>query len=50
LKKGLVGAKPAEVCGWILDFLNADPDQDEVVDLYPGTGIMTEVWSGRSDI
>ena len=42
LKKGLVGAKPEKVCRWILDLLNAGPG-DEVVDLYPGTGIMGEV-------
>jgi hypothetical protein len=39
LKKGLVGAKPAKVCRWILDLLNVQPG-DEVVDLFPGTGIM----------
>lgn len=42
LKKGLVGAKPAKVCRWILDLLNAQPG-DTVVDLFPGTGIMGEV-------
>ena len=42
LRKGLVGAKPAEVCSWILDFLNAQPG-DVLDDLYPGTGIMGRV-------
>lgn len=42
LQKGLVGAKPEKVCRWILDLLNAQPG-DEVVDLYPGTGIMGRV-------
>ena len=42
LKKGLVGAKPEKVCRWILDLLNAQAG-DEVVDLYPGTGIMGRV-------
>ncbi len=42
LRKGLVGAKPEKVCRWILDLLNAGPG-DEVVDLYPGTGIMGRV-------
>ncbi len=42
LKKGLVGAKPEKVCRWILDLLNV-AEGDEVVDLYPGTGIMGRV-------
>lgn len=42
LKKGLVGAKPVKVCRWILDLLNVQPG-DEVVDLYPGTGVMGRV-------
>lgn len=42
LKKGLVGAKPPKVCRWILDLLNVQPG-DEVIDLYPGTGIMGQV-------
>lgn len=39
LQKGLVGAKPARVCRWILDLLNFEPG-DELIDLFPGTGIM----------
>lgn len=39
LKKGLVGAKPATVCDWILTLLNVQ-NGDEVVDLFPGTGAM----------
>lgn len=42
LKKGLVGAKPEKVCRWILQLLNFQPG-DELVDLYPGTGIMGKV-------
>ncbi len=42
LKKGLTGAKPEKVCAWILDLLNVQRG-DEVVDLYPGTGIMGRV-------
>lgn len=42
LKKGLVGAKPEKVCRWILSLLNVQAG-DEVVDLYPGTGIMGKV-------
>ncbi len=39
LKRGLTGAKPAKVCGWVLDLLGAKPG-DEVADLFPGTGAM----------
>ena len=42
LQKGLVGAKPEKVCRWILDLLNVQ-EGDEVVDLFPGTGIMGRV-------
>lgn len=45
LRKGLVGAKPERVCRWILDLLNFQPG-DELVDLYPGTGVMGKVASG----
>ena len=44
LKKGLVGAKPEKVCRWILHLLNVQMG-DEVVDLFPGTGIMGRVAS-----
>jgi hypothetical protein len=46
LKKGLVGAKPESVCHWILDLLNFQPG-DELVDLYPGTGVMGRVVDQR---
>jgi hypothetical protein len=42
LQKGLVGAKPEKVCRWILELLNFQRG-DELVDLYPGTGIMGRV-------
>jgi hypothetical protein len=42
LKKGLAGAKPPAFCRWVLDFLGVDAT-DEVVDLFPGTGIMGRV-------
>lgn len=43
LKKGLVGAKPWDVCMWMFDVLNAQ-DGDTLDDLYPGTGVVTEAW------
>jgi hypothetical protein len=43
LKKGLTGAKPPGFCRWIITLLNARPG-DEFDDLFPGTGIFSEVW------
>ena len=40
LKKGLVGAKPAKVCAWILDLLNFQHSEDFLHDLFPGSGSM----------
>lgn len=47
LKKGLTGAKPEPVCEAILDWLNVLPG-DEVVDLFPGTGVMGRVAALRT--
>lgn len=44
LQKGFVGAKPRRFCEWVLDLLNAQ-EGDEVIDLFPGTGIMGRVAS-----
>jgi hypothetical protein len=41
--RGLVGAKPVKFCEWVLDLLNFDPQQDEIDDLFPGTGVMSTV-------
>jgi hypothetical protein len=43
LKKGLIGAKPERFCKWVLDMLGYIPGQDEIVDLFPGTGVMGRV-------
>jgi len=43
LRKGLSGAKPLPFCFWLFDFANLTPE-DEFVDLFPGTGIVTEAW------
>jgi hypothetical protein len=42
LRKGLVGAKPPQFCRWLLDLLGYQ-DGDEIVDLFPGTGVMDVV-------
>ena len=41
LKRGFTGAKPARVIHWILEMLGAEQD-DEVFDLFPGSGAVTE--------
>lgn len=46
LKKGLTGAKPEPFCEWVCDLLNVLPG-DELVDLFPGTGIMGRVAEQR---
>lgn len=43
LQKGLVGAKPVDVCLWAFEVLGMEPD-DELHDLYPGTGAVTDAW------
>lgn len=42
MKKGLTGAKPERFCRWILDLLGYQ-DDDELVDIFPGTGMMDRV-------
>ena len=48
LRKGLTGAKPPAVCDAILDWLNVQPG-DELVDLFPGTGVMGRVAQLRTE-
>lgn len=47
LKKGLVGAKPIDVALWGFDVMGAEPE-DEMHDLFPGTGAVGAAWSMRS--
>lgn len=47
MKKGLTGAKPEAFCHWVLDLLNVQPG-DKVVDVFPGTGVMTQVALART--
>lgn len=49
MQRGLVGAKPEQVCSWILDLVGWTPD-DEMVDLFPGTGVMGRVVAARSGL
>lgn len=43
LKKGLTGAKPEKFCFKVFDLLGMEPE-DEIADLFPGTGIVTQAW------
>lgn len=43
LKKGCPGAKPEAFCLWLFDLLNMKP-QDELVDLFPGSGSVQNAW------
>jgi hypothetical protein len=43
LKKGLTGAKPETFCWWLIDLLGLTAE-DELVDVFPGTGVMGRVW------
>jgi len=44
LRRGLTGAKPEKVCHWTFELAAARPD-DELIDLYPGTGAVTKAWA-----
>ncbi len=43
MRRGLTGAKPEKVCHWAFEMVGAHPD-DELVDLFPGTGAVTRAW------
>ena len=43
LRRGLTGAKPEKVCHWAFEMVGARPD-DELLDLYPGTGAVGKAW------
>lgn len=43
LKRGLTGAKPEKVCHWLFEVMGCEPD-DELHDLYPGTGAVSRAW------
>jgi len=36
------GAKPPAWTRWVLDALTYDPDADEVIDLFPGSGLVAQ--------
>lgn len=44
LRRGLTGAKPEAVCHWAFEMLGARPE-DDLVDLFPGTGAVAKAWN-----
>ena len=43
LPQGFLGSKPPAWTSWVLAMLGHDPDTDEVVDLFPGSGAVARV-------
>lgn len=43
MRRGLAGVKPERVCQWLFRCMGALPE-DELVDMYPGSGAVTEAW------
>lgn len=43
MKRGLTGVKPEPVCHWAFELLGSWPD-DELNDLFPGTGAVSRAW------
>lgn len=43
LERRLTGAKPEAFCFWLFELLGASSD-DEFVDLFPGSGAVTDAW------
>lgn len=43
LRRGLTGAKPERVCHWLFEVMGCEPE-DELCDLYPGTGAVMRAW------
>jgi hypothetical protein len=43
LERGLTGAKPERVCHWLFEAMGMET-QDELHDLFPGSGAVTRAW------
>lgn len=48
IKKGMVGVKPTGFCYWLFELLGARED-DEFLDIFPGTGIVSKCWQSWCD-
>jgi hypothetical protein len=45
-RSGFVGSKPDGWTRWVLAVLGYDPDADELVDLFPGSGRVSDAAAG----
>jgi hypothetical protein len=45
----LPGRKPLAFCAWLFDLLGMEPG-DELLDLFPGTGVVTRAWRELSSV
>jgi hypothetical protein len=43
LQRGMVGAKPETFCLWLFAILGAKPE-DDFIDLFPGSGAVSDAW------
>lgn len=43
MKRGLTGVKPERVCHWLFEVMGCEPE-DELHDLFPGTGAVAQAW------
>lgn len=43
LKRGLTGVKPERLCWWLFHVVGARPE-DDLVDMFPGTGAVARAW------
>lgn len=44
MRRGLVGAKPERVCHWLFEVMGCQPD-DDLVDIFPGSGAVSRAWA-----
>lgn len=44
----ITGEKPRPFCEWVFRLLGADPEQDTLDDLFPGSGAVGESWAAFS--
>lgn len=42
--KSFTGSKPSGFCEWVIRCLGADPDEDTLTDMFPGSGAMSQSW------
>jgi hypothetical protein len=43
-KEHVIGEKPLSFCHWIFAAAGLRPEEDELIDLFPGSGAVTKAW------